>query len=186
MLREKRPNTELFWSVFSHIQSEYGKIRTRKNSVFGHFSQSDSCLETSNNNTIRCLKEGLMEPLSRTQNRGTMVKSGSHGSYKRSRTECCKVRHMGLLRSSARFSKLSFTLGIGLERVEIRSSNCPINLQNSLDSRYRPPSFEGVSTVPSIYSMETRIIQQRDRCLQIIIKESEGLCLPQVCNFCIP
>ena len=39
-----------FWSVFSriqsgyfvslHIQSKYGKIRTRKNSVFGHFSRS--------------------------------------------------------------------------------------------------------------------------------------------------
>ena len=29
-----------FWSVFSCIQSEYRKIRTRKNSVFGHFSCS--------------------------------------------------------------------------------------------------------------------------------------------------
>ena len=29
------------WSVFSLIQSEYGEIRTRKNSVFGHFSRSD-------------------------------------------------------------------------------------------------------------------------------------------------
>ena len=27
-----------FWSVFSHIRTEYGKIRTGKNSVFGHFS----------------------------------------------------------------------------------------------------------------------------------------------------
>ena len=31
-----------FWSVFSCIQSEYRKIRTRNNSVFGHFSRSDS------------------------------------------------------------------------------------------------------------------------------------------------
>ena len=39
-----------FWSVFScirteyrdlHIQSEYRKIRTRNNSVFGHFSRSE-------------------------------------------------------------------------------------------------------------------------------------------------
>ena len=30
-----------FWSVFSLIQPEYGKIRTRKNSVFGHFSHSE-------------------------------------------------------------------------------------------------------------------------------------------------
>ena len=29
-----------FWSVFSCIQSEYRKIRTRNNSVFGHFSLS--------------------------------------------------------------------------------------------------------------------------------------------------
>ena len=29
-----------FWSVFSRIQSKYGKIRTRKNSVIGHFSHS--------------------------------------------------------------------------------------------------------------------------------------------------
>ena len=29
-----------FWSVFSIIQSECGKIRTRKTSVFGHFSRS--------------------------------------------------------------------------------------------------------------------------------------------------
>ena len=31
-----------FWSVFSRIRTEYGKIRTRKNSVFGHFSRSDN------------------------------------------------------------------------------------------------------------------------------------------------
>ena len=29
-----------FWSVFSCIQSEYRKIRTRNNSIFGHFSHS--------------------------------------------------------------------------------------------------------------------------------------------------
>ena len=28
-----------FWSVYSRIQSECGKIRTRKNSVYGHFTQ---------------------------------------------------------------------------------------------------------------------------------------------------
>ena len=31
-----------FWSVFSRIQSEYGKIRTRKNSEFRHFSHSET------------------------------------------------------------------------------------------------------------------------------------------------
>ena len=29
-----------FWSVFSRIQFEYCKIRTRKSSVFGHFSRN--------------------------------------------------------------------------------------------------------------------------------------------------
>ena len=29
-----------FWSVFSCIRTEYRKIRTRKNSVLGHFSRS--------------------------------------------------------------------------------------------------------------------------------------------------
>ena len=36
-LREKCPNTEFFWSSFSRIQSEYGKIQTRKNSVSNTF-----------------------------------------------------------------------------------------------------------------------------------------------------
>ena len=34
------PNTKIY-GVNSRIQSEYRKIRTRKNSVFGHFSRSD-------------------------------------------------------------------------------------------------------------------------------------------------
>ena len=29
------------WSLFFYIRTEYRKIRTRKNSVFGHFSRSD-------------------------------------------------------------------------------------------------------------------------------------------------
>ena len=37
-LREKCPNTEFF---LVRIQSECGKIRTRKNSVFGHISRID-------------------------------------------------------------------------------------------------------------------------------------------------
>ena len=35
-----------FWSVFSRIQ--YRKIRTRNNSVFGHFSRSDRFVESDN------------------------------------------------------------------------------------------------------------------------------------------
>ena len=39
-LREKYPNTEFFMvRIFRH--SDCGKIRTRKNSVFGHFSRSN-------------------------------------------------------------------------------------------------------------------------------------------------
>ena len=32
-----------FWSVFSCLQTEHRKIRTRNNSVFGHFSRSALC-----------------------------------------------------------------------------------------------------------------------------------------------
>ena len=39
-LREKCPNTEFFQVFILLTQSEYRKIRTRKNSVFGHFSRS--------------------------------------------------------------------------------------------------------------------------------------------------
>ena len=38
LLREKCPNAELF---LVRIQAECGKIRTRNNSVFRHFSRSD-------------------------------------------------------------------------------------------------------------------------------------------------
>ena len=38
-----------FWSVFSCIQSKYRKIRTRKNSVFEHFSRSSSLFEMRTN-----------------------------------------------------------------------------------------------------------------------------------------
>ena len=50
-MREKRRNTEFFWSVFSRIRTEYGEMRsiwTRKNSVLGHFSRSESYEATSN------------------------------------------------------------------------------------------------------------------------------------------
>ena len=43
-MREKCPNTEFF---LVHIQSKYGKIQTRKNSVYGHFSISESNKEHS-------------------------------------------------------------------------------------------------------------------------------------------
>ena len=39
-LREKCPTRSYFWSVFSCVQSEYRKIWTKNNSVFGHFSRN--------------------------------------------------------------------------------------------------------------------------------------------------
>ena len=41
-----------FWSLFSCIQSEYRNRRTRNNSVFGHFSRSDSFAVNNLSNTI--------------------------------------------------------------------------------------------------------------------------------------
>ena len=56
-LREKSPNTEFFpLRIFPHsnwirrvslrIQSQYAKTRTRKNSVFEHFSRSELIAKT--------------------------------------------------------------------------------------------------------------------------------------------
>ena len=42
LLREKCPLRNYFWSVFSCIRAEYRRIRTRNNSVFGHFSRNVS------------------------------------------------------------------------------------------------------------------------------------------------
>ena len=39
-LRESVQIESFFWSLFSCIRTKYRKIRTRKNSVFGHFSRS--------------------------------------------------------------------------------------------------------------------------------------------------
>ena len=59
----KGSNTEFFWSVFSRIysvnvriQSKYGKIRTRKNSVFGYFSRSEPYIQS----TIECAPSNVM------------------------------------------------------------------------------------------------------------------------------
>ena len=59
-LRKKYPYTELFWSVFFRIWTEYGKVRIilpysvrmrenteQNNSEYGHFSRSDIYLITS-------------------------------------------------------------------------------------------------------------------------------------------
>ena len=52
-LREKCPCSELFWSVYSRIRTEYGKIPVfsptagntdQKNSEYGNFSRSDNFL----------------------------------------------------------------------------------------------------------------------------------------------
>ena len=46
-----------FWSVFSRISTEYQlkcrKMRTRKNSVFGHFSRSEDLMQTLVSSIIR-------------------------------------------------------------------------------------------------------------------------------------
>ena len=65
-LREKFPNTEFF---LVRIQSEYGKIRSRKNSVFGHFSHSEChlLLNTKEETTLKIvnlnMKNSLCEKL---------------------------------------------------------------------------------------------------------------------------
>ena len=52
-LREKCPNTEFF---LVRIQSECGKIRTRKNFVFGYISHSDACDILREQSTVNSLR----------------------------------------------------------------------------------------------------------------------------------
>ena len=52
-------NTERY-SVSLRIQSECRKIRTRKNSVFGHFSRSASCKDPQIQQTIKCLSNTVL------------------------------------------------------------------------------------------------------------------------------
>ena len=69
-LHEKCPNTEFFWSVFSFIRTEYRKTRTRKNSVFGHFSGSGNDLKDVTNQSLNRAKVILQywTPLKETRN----------------------------------------------------------------------------------------------------------------------
>ena len=73
-MREKCPNTEFFlvhiflcsdWVGYLRIQSEYSKLRTRNNSVFGHFSRSalfSKCLHKSS----QVLRRAIMGKYSRS------------------------------------------------------------------------------------------------------------------------
>ena len=69
-LRKKRPYSELFWSVFSRIRTEYGEIRTfspysvrmrenadRNNSEYGHFSRSGALKSSAFKNVQKFIKK---------------------------------------------------------------------------------------------------------------------------------
>ena len=43
-LREKRPYSDIFWSVFSPNAEKYGHGKIQKNSGYGHFSRSAECV----------------------------------------------------------------------------------------------------------------------------------------------
>ena len=67
-LREKCPNTELFLvRIFLYldcrIQSEYRKIRTINNSVFGHFSRSVFLNQNCSNRERNYNSQDLLQPL---------------------------------------------------------------------------------------------------------------------------
>ena len=52
-----------YWSIFYRIRTECGKIRTRKNSVFGHFSCSDvSHLNLFSISFLLCNQRGTQDP----------------------------------------------------------------------------------------------------------------------------
>ena len=56
----------LFWSVFSCFLSEYRKTRTRKISVFGHFSRSVNLRIQSEYRKVRTRKSPVFEQFSRS------------------------------------------------------------------------------------------------------------------------
>ena len=66
-----------------------------------------TCLEISDNNIIRCLKEELGGLLSRTQNKGLMAKTVRQGSYKRTRTAGSKVWHNDVHKNVSNYSSLT-------------------------------------------------------------------------------
>ena len=55
-----------FWPVFSYIQSEYRKVQTRKNSVFGHFSRSENMI-----NSIANVDDGVDDDDDRNEDKVT-------------------------------------------------------------------------------------------------------------------
>ena len=56
ILREKCPNTAFFLvRIFPHLDRKSGKIRTRKNSVLGHFSRSDIFQYTDLRKTLKSI-----------------------------------------------------------------------------------------------------------------------------------
>ena len=69
-----------FWSVFSCIQSEHRKIRTRNNSVFGHFSRTEK--RTGDNNFKTTIRQSLTFIFILSKNRTTKLeKTNSREAY---------------------------------------------------------------------------------------------------------
>ena len=71
-LREERPYSEFFWSVFSRIRTEHGEIRStslysvqmqgntdQKNSEQGHFSRSQKFLKNGNRQKLLTILENI-------------------------------------------------------------------------------------------------------------------------------
>ena len=88
-LREKCPNTEFFLvRIFPHsnrsispIQSECRKIRTRTNSIFGHFSRSDPVE----------ISQKVIRQKSESQN--GFYKKAKHGKFSEKRTFFTPDKH---------------------------------------------------------------------------------------------
>ena len=78
---EKCSNTEFFWSVFSCIRTEYRKIRTRKNSVFGHFLRSADTKQNISNNLFKSNVLSRLDVLACVTHQSTYESSSSDRSY---------------------------------------------------------------------------------------------------------
>ena len=84
-----------FWPVFPRIRTEYGEIRTRKKSVFGHFSRS-AALEAA---SLLQLRTKHLEQSKEIQQNWTRLDRFDFGCY-------CKILSNNSFRFSSKRNKM--------------------------------------------------------------------------------
>ena len=108
-----------FWSVFFCIQSEYRKIRTTKNSVFGHFSRSVQIKDL--NNSLKRLESDVQTVKTANNNLLTQLENTERQCWANaqySRRECVEVMESKDLEHTVCKVFNSIGFDIGQDRME--------------------------------------------------------------------